>query len=273
MQCVEVVHAVTMARFGPFAPTSIESRPAVMLMMLPGMKKGEMRRGPFAFSSSCIDSISGRPPMPEPKFTPTRSAFCGVTWSAASRQACSPAAMPYWMKMSMRRASLGDMYGATSKPFTSPAIWLARREGSKRVMRVTPGVPASARSQASETVLPSGLMMPSPVTTTLRRVTDGLALGLRVRLDVIDRLLHGGDLLGFLVGDLGIELLLERHHQLHGVERVRAQVVDERGVVLDLGLVHAELLGDDLLDALFDVFHPLLLPQEGAYFTTYTYRR
>src|ERR1043166_2660216 len=120
--------------------------------------------------------------------------------------------MPYWMKMSMRRASLGDMYGATSKPFASPAIWLARREGSKRVMRVTPGVPASARSQASETLLPSGLMMPSPVTTTLRRVTDGLALGLRVRLDVIDRLLHGGDFLGFLVGDLGLELLRSEEH-------------------------------------------------------------
>src|SRR6185503_10496700 len=273
MQWVEVVHAVTMARFGPFAPTSIDSSPAVMLMMLPGMKKGEMRRGPFAFSSSCIDSISGRPPMPEPKLTPTRSAFCGVTSSAASRQACSPAAMPYWMKMSMRRASFGAMYGATSKPFTSPAIWLASREGSKRVIRVMPGVPARARSQASETVLPSGLMIPSPVTTTLRRVTEDFALCLRVRFDVVHGLLDGRDLLGFLVGDLGLELLLERHHELHGVERVGAQVVDERGFVLDFGLVHAELLRDDFLDALFDVFHPLLLPQEGAYFTTYTCRR
>src|SRR5262245_6348061 len=140
-------------------------------------------------------------------------------------------------------------------------------------MRVMPGVPASARSQASETVLPIGLMIPSPVTTTLRRVTEAVRLCLRVRLDVIDRLLHGGDLLGFLVGDFGLELLLERHDELHGVERVGAEVVDERGVVLDLRLVHAELLGNDFLHALFDVFHPLLLPQEGAYFTTYTCRR
>src|SRR5262245_25397309 len=222
-----------MARFGPFAPTSIESNPAVMLMMLPGMKKGEMRRGPLAFSSSCIDSISGRPPMPEPKLTPMRSAFCGVTSSAASRQACSPAATPYWMKMSMRRASFGDMYGATSKPFTSPAIWLARRDGSKRVMRVTPEVPASARSQASETLLPSGLMMPSPVTTTLRRVTESVRLGLRVRLDVIHRVLHGGDLLGFLVGDLGLELLRERHNWLHRGERVPVRLADEHAGCAD----------------------------------------
>ena len=47
------------------------------------------------------------------------------------------------MKVSKRRASFGDMYGATSKPFTSPAIWLDRRDGSKRVMRVMPDLPAS----------------------------------------------------------------------------------------------------------------------------------
>jgi hypothetical protein len=49
MQCVEVVHAVIIARLGPLAPVSMESSPAVMLMMLPGMKNGEMRRGPLAF--------------------------------------------------------------------------------------------------------------------------------------------------------------------------------------------------------------------------------
>src|SRR5689334_20634511 len=49
------------------------------------------------------------------------------------------------------------------------------------------------------------------------------ALLLDVGADVVDRLLDRGDLLRFLVGDLG--------------------------------LVDAELLGDDLLDPLFDVFH------------------
>src|SRR5689334_6959053 len=133
------------------------------------------------------------------------------------------------MKRSMRRASFGDIYGETSKPFTSPAIWLARREGSKRVMRVMPDLPARQFCQASATVLPIGQTAPSPVTTTLRRVT----LALAVRLDVVDRLLHRGDLLGLLVRDLGLELLLQRHHQLHGVERIRAEVVDERRLGLD----------------------------------------
>ena len=33
------------------------------------------------------------------------------------------------------------------------------------------------------------------------------------------------------------------------------QIVDERGFVLDLGFVDAELLGDDLLNSLLYVFH------------------
>src|SRR6266404_5862548 len=166
------------------------------------------------------------------------------------------------MKRSMRRASFGDRYGATSKFLTSPAIWLVRREASKRVMRVMPPVPASAASQACATLLPSGLTMPRPVRTTLRRLTSsgGLASGLGVRLDVIDGLLHGGDLLRFLVGNLGLELLLERHHELDRIKRIGAQIIDERGIVLDLSLVHAELLGDDLLDRLLDVLRHRLSP-------------
>src|SRR5260370_805080 len=74
MQGVGGGRAVTMARLGPLAPRSIDSSPAIMLMMVPGMKNGEMRRGPFLSSSSFIDSISGSPPMPEPKLMPTRSA-------------------------------------------------------------------------------------------------------------------------------------------------------------------------------------------------------
>src|SRR5690606_27514782 len=91
-----------------------------------------------------------------------------------------------------------------------------------------------------------------------RTATAGCApgpSGLRVRLHVVDRLLDRRDLLGFFVGDLGLELVLERHDELDGVERDGSEVVDERGLVLDVGLVDAELFGHDLLDALFDVFH------------------
>src|SRR5574337_300964 len=91
-----------------------------------------------------------------------------------------------------------------------------------------------------------------------RGVPEGLAACHRNRsvlgvgLDVIDRLLHRGDLLRFLVGNLGLELFFERHHQFDRVERVGAEVVDERRFVLDFRLRDAQLLGNDLLDPLFN---------------------
>ncbi len=111
--------------------------------------------------------------------------------------------------------------------------------------------------------MPTGETIPSPVTTTLRldKLTPEPAQDFCVRLDVVDRLLDRRDLLRLLVGDLGLELLLERHHQLHGVERIGAEVVDERRFVLDVSLVDAKLLGNNLPHTLLDVFHarPFLL--------------
>src|SRR5512139_3336809 len=162
------------------------------------------------------------------------------------------------MNVSIRRASLGDMYAARSKSFTSPAMRHPSPDASKRVMGPMPERPASSASQDDATSLPTGLTAPSPVTTTRRRPVmrrsrpSGL---LQMGVDVVDRLLDRADLLGLFVGNLALELVFEGHHQLDGVERIRAQVLDECGLVLDVRFVHAQLLGDDLLDALFDVFH------------------
>src|SRR5690606_5871774 len=145
-----------------------------------------------------------------------------------------------------------------SKSRTSPAKRVGNEEASKRVTGPTPDFPAMMLDQACGMSLPTGLTIPSPVTTTRRRVmsnADPKGSGLRVGLDVVDRLLDGRDLLGFLVRDLGLELVLECHDQFDRVERVRAQVVDEDGFVLHFRFVHAELFSDDFLDSLLDVFH------------------
>src|SRR5688572_533714 len=81
------------------------------------------------------------------------------------------------------------------------------------------------------------------------------ASALDVSLDVVDRLLHRGDLLGLFVRDFALELFFERHHQLDRVERVSAEVVDERSVVGDFFFLNAKLFDHDLLDALFDAAH------------------
>src|SRR5262245_47971535 len=85
--------------------------------------------------------------------------------------------MPKWMKRSMRRASFGDRYAATSKFFTSPAIWLETLAGSNEVMRPIPDLAARTFAQASATVLPIGLIIPNPVTTTRRRLKWTPAVG------------------------------------------------------------------------------------------------
>ena len=72
---------------------------------------------------------------------------------------------------------------------------------------------------------------------------------------IVDRQLNGGDLLGFFVGNLDAELVLEGHHQFDRVERVGAEVGDKSLLVDDVGLRHAELLGDDLLDTCFNITH------------------
>src|SRR5213592_1115337 len=85
-----------------------------------------------------------------------------------------------------------------------------------------------------------------------------------VALDVADDVLDGADLLRLLVRDLHVVLLLERHHQLHDVERVRAEILDEGGLRRDFLLAHAELLADDLLH---------LLLHAGSHHSSLTFSR
>lgn len=73
--------------------------------------------------------------------------------------------------------------------------------------------------------------------------------------DVIDSLLNRGNLLSLVVRNFALEFLFQSHDQLNGVQGVSAQIVHKGGLVLDVRFVHAQLFGDDLLDALYDVIH------------------
>jgi hypothetical protein len=74
-----------------------------------------------------------------------------------------------------------------------------------------------------------------------------------VLLDVVDRVLHGADLLGVLVRDVDLEGLLEGEDELDQTERIGAEVVDEVRLGLDVLLVDVQLLLDDALDLARDV--------------------
>src|SRR2546427_2078534 len=110
-----------------------------------------------------------------------------------------------------------------------------------------PYFPCVIADQNSSTLLPTGVSAPMPVTTTRRGST-----ALRVVLDVLDGVADGHDLLGVLVRDLDVEVLLQGHDELDGIEGVGAQVFDELRGRSDVVLLHPELLDDDLLHLVLD---------------------
>ena len=73
MQWFDDEHADTIARLGPWNPYWIDASPATMLTIVPGTKNGVILRQPPASNATFVSSISGRPPMPDPMQTPTRS--------------------------------------------------------------------------------------------------------------------------------------------------------------------------------------------------------
>src|SRR5215813_1454319 len=215
-------------------------------MMAEGMKNGEILRGPPSSSALCSRSMVVNPPIPDAMNTPTRGASSDVTSSCESSIANCDAAIAYWMKMSIFLTSFFSMKRSGSKPLTSPAIRVANCDASNLVIVPMPLRPEPSAAQLASVPMPSDDTRPIPVTTT-RRVLVMSLLFLAVRLDVLHGFLHARDLLGVLVGNLDAELFFERHHELHGVERVGAQVVHERRVRRHFLFVDAQLLHDDAL--------------------------
>ena len=72
-----------------------------------------------------------------------------------------------------------------------------------------------------------------------------------MRFDVTDRILDGGDLLGVFVGNFDSESFFERHHEFHRIERVGAEIIDERCRRRHFGFVHTELFHNNLFDLIF----------------------
>src|SRR5829696_7808304 len=128
---------------------------------------------------------------------------------------------------------------STLSPRNSRRSYDDARSGAQEVCVKT----CSSRSRGKASIRrPSSLE--SPV---------GLA-PLLVRGDVVDGLPHSRDLLSVLVRDLDPELILELHDQLDEIERVGVQVLLERSLLVDLGLLDSELLRQDFLDPLEDFF-------------------
>src|SRR5215470_1110856 len=250
-----VAQAVTTEELGPFAPKRIETSPDAMLMMSIGMKKGETRSGPRSSRILCASSSELMPPMPDPMSTPKRPPSTRPVSRPESSTAMTEQAIAYLRYGSSRRASFLSTYFSSSKLRTSPAMRVTNLYSplscfslvSNLVMGPMPDLPCVSADQNSSTVLPTGVSAPRPVTTTRRGSTV-----LRVVLDVLDGVADRHDFFGILVRDLDVEVLLEGHDELDGVEGIGAQVLDELRGRSDVVLLHPELLDDDLLHFVLD---------------------
>src|SRR3990170_2008410 len=186
------------------------------------------------------------------------------------------------MKLSIFFSSFFSMYGAGSKSGTSPAMRTGKFVMSKRVICLMPERPSSAPFQDFSTPVPRGLTIPTPVTATLLISPFSLSqiksaeeagrtpcppadsffakqlhgretlLLAGLLLYVLGRVLYGLYLLGVLVRYLYAELLLESHDHLDGIERVGAEIINERSSGGDLVLGHIKLLYYYLLNLIIN---------------------
>src|SRR5439155_655705 len=179
-----------------------------------------------------------RPPMPVPITTAQRAGSAPV--SPASASASDAAANPSCVTRSTRRASFAPRYTVGSKSMTSHPIRTGSGEGSKRWIVAAADLPLLSRDASASTVVPAGVLTPSPVTATRGRprasVASSAGTSLRPHLGEheVDRLADGRDTFEVVFGHFDVEALLEAHHQLDEVEAVGVEILLETGTLGDL---------------------------------------
>jgi hypothetical protein len=109
--------------------------------------------------------IPRKPPIAEPKTTPTRAG--SKPFNPASSIASLAAPRASSTLRSSRRASLGGATEPGSKSFTSAAMRTGNPLASKERMKSIPLFPPTAASHVVGTSFPSGVTAPRPVTNTL----------------------------------------------------------------------------------------------------------
>src|SRR6185503_18345293 len=252
------------------------------------MKKGETLRGPRSFRRIAVSAMPFRPPMPEPIMVPVAQRSSSLEGcQSASSSAWRAAAIAKMMKSSTLRCSFGSIHWSGLKVPSLPsprgitqAIWLARSATSNVSIFLAPLSPLRIRFHVVSTPQPSGVTMPSPVTTTrlmsnsnrgLRTTTRNrgtvrqrpvrLCLyppgtsAFRVLLEKLGGVADGQNRLGGVIGDFATELFFKCHHKLDGVETVGAEVVDETCVVDNLIGFNTEVFDHNLLNPLANLTH------------------
>src|SRR5207245_7288762 len=263
--------------------------PEARLISRPGMKNGDTLRGPRSFSSNAVSAMPDRPSIPDPIRVPVAHLASSVEGcQSASSSAWRAAAIAKMMKSSTLRGSFGSIHWSGLKVPSLPsprgitqAIRLARSATSNVSVFLAPLWPLMMRFHVVSTPQPSGVTMPSPVTTTrlmsetparnqrpktrnrgtVRQRPVRLCLyppgtsAFRVLLEKLRGVADGQNRLGGVVGNFATELFFKCHHKLDGVETVGAEVVDETCVVDNLIGLNIYAFDHNLLNRLADLTH------------------
>src|SRR5438874_8923207 len=253
------------------------------------MKNGDTLRGPRSFNSNAVSAMPDRPPIPEPIRVPVAHLSSSVEGcQSASSSAWRAAAIAKMMKSSTLRCSFGSIHWSGLKVPSLPsprgitqAIRLARSATSNVSIFLAPLLPSMIRAHVVSTPQPSGVTMPSPVTTTrlmsktparnqrpktrnrgtVRQRPVRLCLyppgtsAFRVLLEKLRGVADSQNRLCGVVGNLAAELFFKCHHKLDGVETVGAEVVDETCVVDNLIGFNTEVFDHNLLNPLANLTH------------------
>src|SRR5829696_5739895 len=288
-----LAQALTVACTPALAPNSSPSAAPGPFGMSIGTVSGDTRRTPRSSRMSSWLSMVTAPPMPLPTTIASRSGstprtrpsgtpslVLGTGSKPASAHASRPATRAACWQRSSRRAST-----RSSTAVGSTAIRATRRAGKSRahssVSAVTPERPESSPSQVDATSPPSGVVAPSPVTTTVgrpvtvpapptcrrARAPGGRPSSLPARAastrarsrrgpglgDVADGVADRLEVGQLVVRDLHVEALLGGQRDLDHGQGVDVEVVGERLVLAHVGGQHPGDLLQDLGQAVADL--------------------
>src|SRR5665648_73715 len=167
MDDVPEAQAVITVSHIPFIPNLIAIFAAAILQRAIGIKKGDTRPGPFSIFFRFSFSIVVKPPMPVPKIIPQFSRESLSLLNLASSTASFAAIMPIWVNLSILFNSLESKISAGLKSLISAAIFTLNSEVSNDLIKSMPHLPFFIFFQKVLTLLPSGVIAPIPVITTL----------------------------------------------------------------------------------------------------------
>src|SRR5262249_39003363 len=143
-----------------------------------------------------------------------------------------------------------SMSKASSKAITSSTV--SRESAPRSPTKEALGVTSPSSTPSCSTIIcftlssAAAIVAPSVFLLNSRLRARLLFYRLGIPLNIVNRVLDRDNFLCFLIRYLDIKGLFQRHDQLHAVQRIGPQIVDERGRRRHIRRFHTQLVHNDL---------------------------